>query len=119
MSREYNKAIKPITINDDENGQTYTLEFSRESVKFAESRGFDINDVARFPMSKIPELFYYAFRMHHRNLSRQQTDKILFEGLGGVPDGLMERLGQLYAAPFESLMSDEDTPKNSKMTVEF
>ncbi len=113
-----NNAYKPIIIKDPDKGQTYTLEFSRETVKFAESRGFDISDVAKFPMSKIPELFFYAFRMHHKNLSRSQTDKILYEGLGGVPEGLMERLGQLYSAPFDTLILDEGAEKNGTMTVE-
>lgn len=115
---ENKNAVKPIIIKDPDHGQTYTLEFSRDTVRFAEGRGFDISDVAKFPMSKIPELFYYAFRMHHKNLSRSQTDAILFDGLGGVPEGLMERLGQLYAAPFDTLMLDEGEAKNGTMTVE-
>ena len=113
-----NTAIKPIIIRDEEKGAVYTLEYSRETVKWAESRGFDISDVERFPMIKFPELFYYAFRMHHRNISRQQTDKILDE-IGGISKALSERLGQLYAAPYTTLFTDdEETPKNAKMTVE-
>lgn len=119
-SKEINEQVKPIIIHDVDNETDYTLEFNRESVKFAESRGFDIEDVARYPMTKIPELFYYAFRMHHRNVSREKTDRILFDELGGLPDGAAERLGALYAAPFEALSSKqgEGKTKNSKMTVE-
>lgn len=115
-----NTEVKPITITDSETGTKYVLEFNRESVMFAERSGFAIEDVDRYPMSKIPEFFYYAFRMHHKNVSREKTDRILFEGLGGMPDGMLRRLGELYGAPFEAFkVDDEGEAKNSKMTVEF
>jgi len=116
---EVNEQVRPIILHDTETETDYTLEFDRDSVRFAEARGFDIDEVKKFPMTKIPELFYYAFRMHHKNVSREKTDKILFDVLGGMPPGMSERLGALYAAPFEALMSDnENTAKNSRMTVE-
>ena len=119
-NKEVNEQVKPIIIHDEENGTDYTLEFDRDSVRFAEARGFDIDDVGRFPMTKIPELFFYAFRMHHKSVSREKTDRILFEELGGLPDGAAERLGALYAAPFEALSNKnaDGKVKNSKMTVE-
>ena len=116
---EANERVKPIKIHDAETGDEYVLEFDRESVKFAEARGFDIEDVGKYPMTKIPELFFYAFRMHHKNVSRANTDKILFEELGGLPEGVAERLGALYAAPFEALNGKSNSEaKNSRMTVE-
>ena len=118
-TKEVNEQVKPIIIHDAENEVDYTLEFNRESIRFAEARGFDIDDVGKYPMTKIPELFFYAFRMHHKNISREKTDRILFEDLGGLPEGAAERLGALYAAPFEALSSKEDKKsKNSKVTVE-
>lgn len=118
-SKEINEQVKPIIIHDAENEVDYTLEFNRESVRFAEARGFDIDDVGKFPLTKIPELFYYAFRMHHKNVSREKTDRILFEELGGLPEGAAERLGALYAVPFEALSNkDGNKAKNSKVTVE-
>lgn len=118
-TKEINERVKPIIIHDAENDIDYTLEFNRESIRFAEARGFDINDVAKYSMTKLPELFYYAFRMHHKNVSREKTDRILFDDLGGMPEGMAERLGALYGVPFEALISNEDKAKNSKVTVEF
>lgn len=106
---------KPIIVKDDETGLEYTLEFNRETVRFAEARGFKIGDVADYPMTKIPELWYYAFRMHHKALSRGKTDALL-DGLGGIPEGLLERLGELYAAPFAAL-TGEQTEENPRVTV--
>ncbi len=119
INEQMNDQVKPIILHDEENQIDYTLEFNRESIRFAEQRGFDIADVGKFPMTKLPELFFYAFRMHHRNVSREKTDRILFDDLGGMPDGMAERLGALYSAPFEALSSDEGKAKNRKMTVEF
>lgn len=118
-SKEVNEQVKPIILHDEDNGVDYTLEFNREAIKFAEAHGFNINDVERYPMTKLPELFYYAFRMHHKNVSREKTDRILFDDLGGMPEGMAERLGALYGVPFEALTSGEEKAKNSRMTVEF
>lgn len=109
--------MKPIILKNKDT--EYTLEFNRESVKFAEMKGFKFEDVANFPMSKIPELFFYAFRMHHKNVAREKTDKIL-EELGGLPEGFIERLVELYTAPFDFLtvVEEGEERKNSKWAVE-
>lgn len=109
--------MKPIILKNKDT--EYTLEFNRESVKFAEMRGFKFEEVTDFPMSKIPELFYYAFRMHHKNVARDKTDKILDE-LGGLPEGFIERLVELYTAPFDFLtvVEEGEERKNSKWAVE-
>lgn len=117
-----NEEVRPLILHDEESGTDYTLEFNRESVKFAESRGFVIDDVDRFPMTKTYELFFYAFRMHHRNVSREKTDKIIDEdwgGIAGIPDGVLERLGMLYAAPFGTLSDGKEDKNPPKVTVQF
>ena len=119
-SKEVNERVRPIIVHDAENDIDYTLEFNRETVRWAESRGFDIDDVGRYPMTKIPELWYYAFRMHHKNVSREKTDRILFDDLGGLPPGAAERLGALYSAPYEALSNSDsgEQGKNRTVTVE-
>ncbi len=116
---EVNEKVKPIILTDNETGDEYTLEFSRESIRFAEQRGFDIDDVGKYPMTKLPELFFYAFRMHHKNVARAKTDALL-DSLGGVmdaPDGLFARLGELYSEGFNTLT---DKPaENPTVTVTF
>lgn len=113
-------AVKPIIIRNTEDNTEYTLEFSKESVKFAESRGFRVEDIDAYPMTKVPEFFFYAFRMHHPKIARDKTDKILFEELGGIPNGMIERLAELYMQPFECLgvLGEGEERKNSKLIVE-
>lgn len=112
--------IIPITITDTESGNAYILEFNAESVKFAESRGFDIDDVPKYPVSKVPELFYYAFRMHHKVLPKDKVDKI-YESVLPLPEGMLARMQLLYLAPLKSMFaSDGDCErKNTRMTVQF
>ena len=117
MAKETAEKAKPIVIHDEEHQKDYTLEFNRETVVFAEQRGFSMEDISRYSMVRLPELFFYAFRMHHPNISKAVTDKILFDDLGGMPEGMAERLGELYAIPYNSLVGGKQA-KNPRMTVE-
>lgn len=119
MAKELKDRVKPVIIHDTENNRDYTLEFSRDSIKFAEGRGFRIVDVDNYPMTKVPEFFWYAFRMHHPSVSLAQAEKLL-ERMGGMTEALAQRLGELWAVPFETLASEQDDgeAKNVTVTVE-
>lgn len=106
--------VKPIILTDVATGEKYTLDFNRDTVRFAEARGFAIMDVEKFPMT-IYDLFFYAFRMHHRNVPREKTDKLIDDGFGGIaglPGAMVERLVELYAQTFgTTLVEDEENPR--------
>lgn len=117
MARNENR-VKPMVITL-KSGEQYTLEFSRDSVKFAEDRKFNISELLDYPQTNIPALWFYAFRKNHKNMARSQTDKILMEEMGGLTKEEIERLVQLYNQPTESLVIvDESGRKNSAVTVE-
>lgn len=111
--------VKPLFITDKATGVRYELDFNRDAVRFAEARGFDTEDVRKQPNTKISELFFYAFRMHHRTLSRQQTDEIL-QRKGGLSTAALGRLIDLYsqAAYANVLIVNEEAAKNSEVTEE-
>ena len=111
--------VNPIRLTDKDTGRQYELDFSRESVVFAEQRQFDPGDVAKYPQSKVPEFWYYAFRKNHKGMTRTQTDALL-DKLGGLTAKMGERLMLLYAQAQASnaIQTDEDLEKNSSMTVE-
>ena len=120
VTKTDDKQIKPISLKDDNNGDVFVLEFDRATVKFAESRGYKINSLEDgLSISNFEELFFYAFRKHQPKMSKAETDKILYDKLGGMPEGMIERLVELYLLPFNSLVQTEDNVKNSTMTVEF
>ena len=108
--------VKAMVITDTTTGEKYTLEFDKESVRFAESRGFDIEDVAKYPLTKIEELFWYAFRKNHKRVDLLKARKLL-EGIGALPDDFIERLVNLYAKPYEAF-SDVDGENSPFVTVE-
>lgn len=107
--------VKPIVIKDKENKREYTLEFNRDSVRFAENRGFKLEDVDQYTMTKVPEFFWYAFRMHHMNVSLSQAEEILKQ-IGGLTTPIAQRLVQLWVQTYESLGNEET--KNPNMAVE-
>lgn len=111
--------IKPIILKDKETGAPeYTLDFDLESIKFAESRGFDPDDISRFTYTKTVELFWYSFRMHHKSVSLEKAERILKDDLGGMPSGMLKRLVDLYNNPYSCLVQTEESAKNAVMTVE-
>ncbi len=114
--------VRPIVITDTETNQKYTLEFSRESVSFAEQRGFILDEIDKFPQTKVREFFYYAFRMHHKNLAKANTDKLIekwWGEIGDIPEEVIFRLGELWVQTYTSYGTDEDNEgKKSKATIE-
>ena len=118
---EENERVRPIILHDADDGRDYTLEFDLETVRFAQNRGFDSDDVGKYPVVKLEELFYYAFRKNHKNVPKEKTDKILWNKLGGIgnlPDGFVERLLLLYYDPMNAVKNAEEGGKNANMTVE-
>ena len=116
---DFQDRVKPVKITDNQTGNIYELDFSRESVRFAENRGFRIDELIAFPATRIPELFFYSFRKNHKNVARSQTDALL-DKMGGLSGAFLERLNQLYnqAALSHVIASEEDAEKNADVTVE-
>ena len=120
MSSGKSERVKPMVISDPDTGREYTLEYSRKTVAKTEQAGLDVNALEAKSMTMIPIMFWGAFLMHHPGMTREQSDKILFEGLGGLHEEEMKRLGELYAAPFQTLVASEDETGNPRrMAVKF
>lgn len=107
--------VNPIIIRDKEHNAEYTLEFDRDAVRFAEARGFKLTDVDDYSMTKVPEFFWYAFRMHHKSVSLGKAEEILRE-IGGMNEQIAKRLVELWVQTYDSLGSEET--KNPNMAVE-
>lgn len=115
-----NEVVNPIYITIVDTGEEFELEFNRESVVFTNRQGFKLSEFSDNMEEMLPILFYGAFRMHHKKVSRQKTDQILFDYLGGLTDEAAERLLQLYSAPRKAMMKDDEDEgdeKNAKATV--
>lgn len=87
-------------------GKIYTLEFNRKTVKDMEAEGFTINDVQDKMMTRLPQLFAGAFKMHHPALKRPVINEIYRM----MPDKveLFACLSEMYGEPYETLLSEPD-----------
>lgn len=117
---EEKKRVEPMVIAF-ENGDEYTLEFNRNTVVMAERSGFTREAAGEKMMTLLPDLFFFAFKMHHPSIKREKTDDILFNCMKGLTSDEITRLIELYDEPYKTLINvsddEEITRKNSGLTV--
>ena len=113
--------INPIRITDNDTGESYVLDFNRESIKFMASQNFVVDEsLINLIATKGEDLWYFAFRSKHRRLSRDHTNK-LYEKMGGLTPELIKRLVELYQQALMSnsiLQDEEELAANPHVTVE-
>lgn len=97
-------------IDVDCDGERYTLEFNRSTVKRMEREGFDIDRIESAPVSTIESLVDGAFEMHHPSMPHAARMRV-WDSLGGKggEGGLVRALITLYMAPVNSLVADPTT----------
>lgn len=91
--------------------KTYILDYTRETVKMMENRGFRISEIVDFPTNRIPELFYGAFLANHKHIEKSETDKIYYEM--DNREELLNDLAKMYNEPVKALMSSDGEKGNS------
>lgn len=94
------------TINITFEGVTYTLEYTRKSIKTMESRGFKISEFSDKPVTMLPALFAGAFLAHHRFVKQDVIEEI-FARLKNKEE-LIDKLSEMYAEPLIALMDDPE-----------
>lgn len=119
---ELTEKVNPIKIHDDETNRTYVLDFNRDSVRFAEDRGFSWDEVGDKPATMIPLIWFAAFRRYEPKIGLDRATKLL-EDLGGMKPAWIIRLRELYDQALVSLIArdeadGEETAKNANLTVE-
>lgn len=114
--KEEKKMAKQINFNYE--GNDYTLEYTRRTVREMERKGFVATDVERMPMTMLPQLFEGAFLSKHRYLKKDKIEEIfdLFKN----KDELIGKLAEMYNEPIMALVEDpEDNEKNVEWTATF
>lgn len=97
--------IKPICFNYD--NQDWTLEYNLAAVRVLESNyDFSTDDLERSKISKLPDLFFCAFLMHHSGVKRKTTDKIF--SLMTDKERLFQQLVLLYYKAVNSILEEPD-----------
>ena len=98
-----NKKITKITLRDGE-GNSYTLEFNKRTVKAMERNGFKMD--TDYPYTMVDDLFRGAFQMHHKGMMRERIEEIW--AAQTKKEDLLTALIQIYNAPMEETMSDAE-----------
>ena len=91
-----------LTYDDKE----YELEYSRQSVKIMEGRGFNFEAISSMPMTMIPLLFEGAFIKNCTGVKRKTMDEI-YDGIGDKT-GLIQALAEMYAETLSALTDNSD-----------
>lgn len=91
-------------------GKDYCLEYTRETVKKMEDRGFVAGRILEAPMTILPDLFYGAFLANHKYIDRKVTDAI-FEKMTDRKE-LVEVLSEMYNEPIKALMAGDGEEGN-------
>lgn len=94
------------TIDLTYNGEKYTLEYDRTTVKLLENAGFVLEEFLRKPMNNIELVFSGAFIKNHKKVSQNTIDEIFNK----VKDktGLLKVLQQMIQDSYESLLDEPD-----------
>ena len=91
-------------------GKEYFLEYTRNSIKEMEKKGFKVAEVMDKPMSLLPEMFAGAFIANHRFTSRKLIDEIFskFDDKGE----LLNELAEMYSLVIEDFVNELEKSKN-------
>lgn len=90
----------------------YILEFSRNTAKAIEERGFNLELIVNQPNKMIPLLVQGAFMKNHPTLKQVKLDEIYMAQT--QKGGLIEALATMYAETVNSLLgNDEEEGKNA------
>ena len=111
------ETVKPMIIENKEAGKTYTVEFNRATIVKMDRLGIISDEFlansTRSPLTTASILFYWGLQMHHPEITQEESDEILFDGLG-LGNDVLERLSELFMAPYTSII---EARKNSRWTV--
>lgn len=92
-------------------GKDYCLEFTKQSVKTMEQRGFVASRILEAPMTLLPDLFAGAFLANHKFTDRKVIDAI-FEKMDNKPE-MIDILSKMYNEPIEGLLTSDGDEGNA------
>jgi len=95
---------KKITITYQD--KTYTLEYTRNSVRQMERSGFVLEELDRKPMTMIPAMFAGAFLAHHPFVKQDKIEEIYGQLKNKAK--LLETLTEMFGEPYETLIDDSN-----------
>ena len=95
--------MKKITFQFE--NKTYTLEYTRETVKWMLRRGFNLDDLTSKSLIVLPELFAGAFRANHKDVKFELAERMLYTFKDR--EKLFETLVKMFTKPINELLGEE------------
>lgn len=91
-------------------GKNYVLEFTKNSVKEMEMRGFIASEVIEKPLTVLPSMFAGAFIANHRFTKRKVIDKI-FSKIDDKAE-LINSLAEMYSLVIDEFVDELEKAQN-------
>lgn len=98
------------TIEFEYDNKKYTLEYTRETVKWMFRRGFKLDDLSSKALLVLPQLFAGAFRANHKKVTEEEAETMLY--LFKDRDKLFSALVEMFTEPISALLDSEDDEGN-------
>lgn len=98
-------------------GNEYTLEYNRDSLRKMEGVGFEVNMLESKIMLGLSFLFYGALVKHHPRVNLNEANRILdgiLDGGGYTVEDILTVLSEMYAEVFTQ---SETSGKKKMLTV--
>lgn len=97
----------------------YCLEYDRDSIKYMEMRGFDIESIGKMPATMIEILFEGAFYKNHKSLKKAKISEIFkqLESKTELVNQLIEMVGETYNSLFDSDDEEGSETKNKNWKI--
>lgn len=91
-------------------GKNYILEFTKNSVKEMEMRGFIASEVIEKPLTVLPSMFAGAFIANHRFTKRKVIDEI-FSKIDDKAE-LINSLAEMYSLVIDEFVDELEKAHN-------
>lgn len=117
MAKKENE-VRPIVFENKDTGEKITIEFNREIILRMDADGYSKDGIeeklSAYPLNTIARLFYYGMLMHQPETTLKEATDFFFDHIG-QDDDIIERLAELFAKPYNDMMSAQR--KNSLWVV--
>ena len=90
----------------------YCLEYDRDSVNYIEARGFDVNAIAKSPVTMVELMFEGAFIKNHKTIKRDKIERI-YQSLNNKGE-LMNQLIEMISETYNSMFDTDEEEGDSK-----
>ena len=103
-------------INFEFENKQYTLEYTLRTAGLANADGFVLDELGDKPALMIPNIVYWAFNRHHKNITRKQAEDIY--AAIKAKNAFITALAEMYAEACNALVDeDEEEAGNANWTL--